>query len=216
MNSEIIYAIPGMSTDSRIFDRLNMENIHAIQWLEPHSTEHLDVYVKRMLDQIPTHIDTLLAVSFGGIIAQEMCRYRSFRKLILVSTITSPYELPFYLSIMRKIPLYKLSKGTWRIKLLPIWGKWVGITDTQEILLLQDMFSKFSDHYRFWSIRQIVNWEGNEKIPLPDLIRFHGTKDPLFPIDNVSGHQVIQGGDHFMVYRKADEIRLLIQEWLEY
>jgi len=214
MNRDIVYAIPGLGTDYRIFNKLTIPAFHALEWLEPHQDESLDLYVQRMLKQIPGSDCVLMGLSFGGVIAQEMCRYRRFRGLILISSITAPDELSFTLKGMRTIPYYRLSSGQWRIRLLPLWGRLFGISEQEEIQLLQDMFRGFTDNYRFWAIDQLIHWHGSENITLPPTLRLHGTKDPLFPASRVDKALYIDAGDHFMVYRKAAEISMHINAWI--
>jgi esterase/lipase len=46
-------------------------------------------------------------VSFGGVLVQEMAKHIKVRKLILVSTVKSKYELPRRMKLSRKLKLYK-------------------------------------------------------------------------------------------------------------
>lgn len=214
MNLNIVYAIPGMGVDHRIFSKLSIHDFHPVKWLEPHQDESLDSYAQRMLDQIPGSDFILMGFSLGGVVAQEMCRYRKFRGLVLISSIIRPDELSFALKSMQILPYYRLSSGKWRILLLPIWGKLFGITDQEEIKLLQDMFGGFTDNYRFWAIDQLIHWRGSKNIGLPPTLRLHGTQDPLFPAPKVDQALFIDGGDHLMIYRKATEISMHIHAWI--
>jgi len=211
-----IYAIPGLGTDRRIFSRLELPNLSPLEWLTPDPQETLVNYSYRMSQQITQPYPILLGVSFGGIVAQEIAARMDISRLILISTIVEPNERSWQLEFMRHIPLYKLTKGDWRIRTLPYWAKWYGITDHSEIELLQRMFSRFSDTYRMWAIEQVISWKGlSSPLPIPTL-RLHGSKDPLFPCQKIKSDEVIfiQGGDHFMIYRKPLHVTQHIQRWL--
>ena len=210
-----LFAIPGMSTDSRILAKLDLGEFNTIEWLEPGVDEDIKSYSLRMAAQIPEkQACNLIGLSLGGLVAQEICQLRKIKGLVLISTIKSQNELPGRLTIQKHLPLYKLSSGAWRIKSLPVWGPLAGIHKKEEITLLQSMFSSFSDHYRFWAIEQLIHWKG---VPsLPTYLHLHGKKDPLFPARHIDNATIIPKADHFMVYQKAGILSPLIQNFLEY
>ncbi|MEZ4774688.1 MAG: alpha/beta hydrolase [Bacteroidia bacterium] len=206
----IIYAIPGLGTDERIFSRLNLPfHLYFLKWLEPIPEESLQDYARRMAAQIPVQEPvTILAVSFGGIVAQEMAAFRPVEKILMISGIQSPAELPFHFSIMRKVPLYRLSRGKWRIYTLKYWSRLFGIHHREEQQLLVDIFKSFSDHYRMWAIRQLVHWRGLS-LETP-VIRLNGGRDKVFPVNKIQKSNILKNGNHFMIYQQAG----LISEWI--
>lgn len=209
-SSRIIYAIPGLGTDERIFSRLQLPyHLHFLQWLEPQARESLQAYAQRMAAQIPAGEPViLLGVSFGGIIAQEIAAIRPVEKILLVSSIRFPEELPFHFSIMRKIPLYRLSKGKWRIYTLKYWSRIFGIHHPEEQQLLMEIFSSFSHNYRMWAIQQLIHWQGIS-INTP-VFRLNGGRDKVFPVYKIQNLDISESGNHFMIYQQAG----LISEWI--
>ena len=207
-----IYVIPGLGTDLRIFSRFQHLEYTGLEWIEPHKSESLNGYARRMAQDIIHSAPILIGVSFGGVLAQEIASFLPLKKIVLISSIQSNSELPFHFQMMRKVPFYYLSQGNWRVKTLPLWGKLFGIHEKEEQNLLMDMFAKQSDSYRMWAINQLVFWQ-----PQPftsPLLHIHGTHDRVFPIRHIGSCIPIEGGDHFMVYRKAQEVERVINEWL--
>lgn len=210
--SSPIYAIPGLGTDLRIFSHFQQVEFRGLEWIDPNPSESLGAYARRLAQDIHHSEPILVGVSFGGVVAQEIASFLPVKRIILISSIQSDTELPAHFRFMRKVPLYHLSRGNWRVKTLPLWGRLFGIHDKAEQALLMDMFSKQSDSYRMWAIGQLLAWK-----PQPiscQVVHVHGTHDRVFPIQHIGSCIPIQGGDHFMVYRKAQEVEGVLTEWL--
>lgn len=207
--------MPGLGTDSRIFHQLRLPiPVYYLNWIKPNQNESLKSYAKRIAEQIDFDFPIILGVSFGGIIVQEIAHQMPVQAVILVSTITSPSELPFNLRMMRKLPLYHLAQGSWRIKTLALWAPRFGIQTESEQALLKSIFSRFGDTERMWAIRQLVHWEGiRESLDQPSL-RLHGTEDHVFPFSHIQTAKAIQGGRHFMIYQQAEEMSREIMDFL--
>lgn len=215
MLNKIIYAIPGLGVDERVFYDLCLTfEIQYLKWLIPKQQENLRDYAERMAVNIPNDRPSiLLGMSFGGILAQEISAIRPASALILISSIKSTDEKPWQLSLMKHVPLYYLSQGSWRVKAAGWLAPSYGIHKKEEIELLKDMFRSFGDVYRMWAIRQLCHWEGEE--PTIPLLHVHGDQDKILPLKTVKRAKVIRGGNHFMVKQRAGEISKIINTWLE-
>lgn len=209
-DSPAIYCMPGMATDYRIFQQLAIGPLHFMHWLQPEKDESLIHYTKRIAQQIQHPDPILIGVSFGGIISQEIARLLPVKSLILISTIKYGREKPFFFDVLKHIPLYRLTRGDWRIKLLPYVAPLAGFTDQKEVKLFQSMLSRFDDDYRMWCISQICNWE-SDTLPVPTY-HIHGTRDQIFSYGKIENPITIEGGDHFMVLRKG---KILSKEILD-
>jgi pimeloyl-ACP methyl ester carboxylesterase len=206
-----LYAISGLGTDERIFSRIDWPvPMTYLPWLQPEKGESLSAYAARMAANItdPEPV-VLLGLSFGGIVAQEIAHIRPVRQLLLLSTIKSPAELPFSFRFMRYLPLYQLSRGSWRIRALPYWAPRFGVQHQDEIELLAAMFGTFSDAYRMWSIRQLTRWN-QPSGPQAPFAHLHGSKDHVFPARYLKDATLISGSNHFMVYQQAPQV----SEWI--
>lgn len=216
MNEHHIYCISGMGLDERLFYRLNFQapNVHFIQWIEPLKRESLEDYARRMLEQVPTEgNNTLIGISFGGILAIEMAKLKRIQQVIIISSIKTRAELPFFFRFIKYIPFYKLSKPEWRRKTRERWGKYFGLFDKEALDFFEDMFEKSSETYKDWAIGQIANWK-NFDYPA-NLVHIHGTKDLVFPFKRVKDVIQIEGGTHFMVLDQAYEISKIVNEKLK-
>jgi pimeloyl-ACP methyl ester carboxylesterase len=208
-----IYAIPGLGMSPAIFDRLTLDlgPIHPISWIEPEDIqESFDHYCLRLSAQIDHHEGpiVLIGMSFGGLMAQRMTQMLPVDRLILISTLKASSEMPHWLRLMRQVPIYRLQNSWGRNRTFKLWAPRFGI-DTQPFIdFCRPMFNAHSDTYFQWAVRQIVSWE-NDTYP-QGLLHLHGDADDIFPHRYLGPHHAIKGGDHFMVYKQAEELSLLI------
>ena len=84
-----IYAIPGLGADARVFANVQRYlPLTIIDWKPNEANESIENYAGRMASEIPKNEPfILLGLSFGGVIAQEICRILKPEKLILLSSI---------------------------------------------------------------------------------------------------------------------------------
>ena len=213
-HSSPIYAIPGLGTNSRIFEPLQEQlPLRPLEWLPPASGESLRSYAARMAIAIDHPNPWLLGVSFGGIVAQEIARMRPIQGLILVSSLKAQDRRPAYIRWSRQFPLYRLTRGTWRIKTLPLYAPRFGVRKAAEIRTLKEIFKSFDDEYRMWALHQMAHWDGHP-ISRPYL-HLHGSKDRVLPIQGLQQVTRIEGGTHFMIYQQPEAIAKEFQRWLE-
>ncbi|MEM7658013.1 MAG: alpha/beta hydrolase [Bacteroidota bacterium] len=215
----MMYCLPGLGTDHRIFERLRLgEKVAFLDWIPPREDESLAEYAWRMTQRIDHPSPVLLGLSFGGVVAQEMAQQINCEGLILISSIQDPDELPLHMKLWRYLPLYRLARGSWRINTLPVWANWFGISKAEEQQLLMEMFRAAEDQIRIWSMEQLIFWRpAFQEQDLPPYVRIHGKRDKVFPLNDRSRSyhiQWIEEGNHFMVYQKAEEISRIVQEFL--
>lgn len=109
----MLYLLPGLGADERVFQNLLpllKAPAQVLTWLPPESaTETLAHYVARMAEAVPEDQPCLVVgVSFGGVVALEICRLRPLAQAVLVSSIPDAGSLPLLLRIVRKTRVYKL------------------------------------------------------------------------------------------------------------
>lgn len=211
----ICYAIPGLGVTGEVFNRLSEHlEMQVIDWILPESGESLQRYAGRMANFLPAGPVVLIGYSFGGIVAQEIARQRPELQLVLINTLVSTDEKPLWLRMMSIIPLYRLARGNWRIKLLPLYGRRYGLTNREDISILQKMFSETPGVLRMWSIQALIDWKGN-KLSAENVLRLHGNRDKVFPLTRMMTEGIwIEKGRHFMVWQQAEEIAGEIRHWL--
>ena len=209
--------LSGLGFDERIFSNLNIANadIKYLKWLEPNNNETLESYVKRIMEQIHPSEEPiiLLGHSFGGIIVQEISRHIDVKKIILVSSVKTEFEMPVRIRMMRYFPLYKILNKELILKSFPVWARVFGYNSEKGRNLFTQMIGNSSNNYLRWSLKTISEWKQTNK-KLPEIIQIHGTRDKTFPIKLIKKPMVIEDGSHFMIYSKADEVSKIINKVL--
>lgn len=206
MSQELIhvYLMPGMAANPTIFENIklpiNKYKIHLLEWFIPIDGESIVDYAKRMLKKVDHENSVLIGVSFGGILVQEMAKLRSFRKLIIISSVKTNLELPKKMKVVKATKIYKILP-TSLVSNIDMLAKYVfGETANKRLELYKKYLSVNDKQYLDWAIEQMVCWE-QEQV-LPEVIHIHGDKDPVFPIKNIENCITIKGGTHIMIINK--------------
>ena len=200
-----LYLMPGMAANPSIFENISLPSdsytIHLLQWQLPEPGETLSQYALRMTRYIKHEHIVLLGVSFGGVLVQEMAKHIEVRKLILVSTVKSKYELPRRMKLSRKLKLYKLLPAR-LIEDVDKLAKYAfGETIKNRVDLYQKYLSMNDRRYMKWAVKEMVCWD--QAAPLENVIHIHGTEDKVFPIKYIHNCIEVTGGTHIMVITRA-------------
>ena len=142
----------------------------------------------------------LLGVSFGGIIVQEMSKFLTLKKLIIVSSVKSKHELPKRLKIAKKTKAYKLVPTRLLSNVEALAKYAFGETVSNRIELYKKYLSVNDKGYLDWAIEHIVCW--NQEKAITNVIHIHGEKDAVFPIYNIKECITIKEGTHIMIINK--------------
>lgn len=209
-----IYLIPGLATDRRIFTNLSEElKDYNLIYLEHLPTLDEDETIPEYAFRLIQHQDffdedsIIIGLSLGGIIATEMAKIISFRKVILISTIKHYNEIPPLIRLASKLKIYlppQLIKNT--VKPISIL---LGVTNLTGADYISKIINDSNERHIVWAQKAVVKWNNNL---IPDnYIHIHGTKDEIFPIRNVKASHRIKGGTHCMIMDRAKEIAKIIK-----
>lgn len=213
-----IYFVPGLAADKEIFENIKLSettyNLHVISWLIPSKKETIAQYARRMAAFVTEKNAVLVGVSFGGVVAQEMSSYLKLKKLIIISSIKTKFELPTKFKIAENLKFYKLiptrllliSKNYSRFALGPISRKRLKLF--QHYLPIRDKL------YLDWAIKNMICW--NQDKPLPGVYHIHGDNDLVFPIKNIDNVIIIAGGSHIMLLTKGLAVSRKIVDIISY
>lgn len=199
-----VYLMPGMAANPSIFQYIRLpENqfvVHWLEWFLPEQDESLESYAKRMSLKVEHDNAVLLGVSFGGVLVQEMSRFLNLRKLIVVSSIKTKYEMPKRLHLVRKTKAYKVLP-TQLFGNIDLLGKYAfGDTLNKRVELYKKYLSVNDKCYLDWAIKEMVSWTQEE--PLENCIHIHGDNDAVFPINYLNNYITVKGGTHIMIINK--------------
>lgn len=212
-----IYFLSGLGADERVFARLKLPigyQMEFIPWEPVKGDESLEEYARLLARKIDATKPFLLAgLSFGGIVAAEICTFMKPEKLILFSTVTTKHELgPFY-RIAGKLHLYRILPTLFMRLSLPAAYWFFGPLDIEGKNLIADYVLLINGFYLRWCLGQISCWQ-NTSVFHPH-IRIHGTEDRVFPLTSQTEiKHVIRDGGHTCVFTHADEVSEVLRKEL--
>lgn len=216
MEKIALYIISGLATDERVFKNIHFPEfveVHFIAWKKPLRKETLDAYVDRLIKEIDQSKPfVLLGLSFGGVIAQEMAKKIDPLETVIISSITSAKEIPWYFRLVGKLKLNRIFPFGF-FKFPNFFINWIfGAKTRDDKKLLAGILRDADTSLIRWSVEQLLSWRSENK---PESIfRIHGTNDKLLPLKNKNADAIINGGGHLMVYNKAEDVELIIESVL--
>ena len=206
------YLIPGLGADERVFRRLRLAGtVHILQWLAPQSpTEPLAHYAARLAEAVPpTEPCWLVGVSFGGLLAQEIGRLRPLARVVLISSLGQPTDLPPLLRLAGATGLHRLVPFG-LLKWLPRAAQWFfGARGGTEYRLLRQILHDTNPAFARWATAQLLSWRGPG---LPSLVRLHGTRDRLLPAGTAHIDYLVPGAGHFLIVSHAAQVSQMLNE----
>ncbi|MCE2611834.1 alpha/beta hydrolase [Flavobacteriaceae bacterium D16] len=199
-----VYFMPGLAASSRIFEFIELPSetfeIHYLEWFLPDHGMSFEAYARKMVAQIEHDKSVLIGVSFGGMLVQEMAKFISPRKIIIISSIKQKSELPKRLLFAKYTKVHRLLP-TGLVNNVELLAKYAfGETVNKRLSLYEQYLSLRDKYYLDWSIDKIVHWEQNTYHP--DLVHIHGDKDAVFPVGPISDYIPVKGGTHTMILHR--------------
>ena len=209
--SKNIYCISGLGADKRVFDKLQFKGYQPvhISWLAPNKQEKLADYAKRLAAEIKEDEPIVIGLSFGGIVAVEIAKHIAAEKVILISSVKSSQETPWYFKMFRWLPIHLLipfKSLLWAVYWLINW--FFSLENQAEKKLLKAILVDTDAQFLKWALNQVVYWRSQE---IPDRIfHLHGTGDRIFPLRFIQPDLTVEGGGHFMIMNRAELVSQII------
>jgi hypothetical protein len=212
-----VYFISGLGADERAFYKIRIPDrfqTHYLDWIDHYDGESFGDYACRFAERINTAQPfCLVGLSFGGMLAIEISRIVVPEKIILVSSITTCYEMPWYMRIARALHLDKVVPAGLLNKVYPFTDWFFGTLTKDEKALIRDIIQKAKPAFLRWAIAQIIHWK-NTKRPV-HLVHIHGAADRVFPFRYVHADIPIPLGGHFMIYHESASVSHALTQALE-
>jgi pimeloyl-ACP methyl ester carboxylesterase len=212
-----IYLIAGLGADTRLYNNIDLQehNVTPLDWIEPHRSDTLSTYSQKIVHQYGIIKNSvIIGVSQGGMIAVEIAKQIPVKKVILISSIKTIDEAPWYFSLFRTLPAYKLIPGKWFTSLGFLIKPIFGHMSEEDTWLFNDMLKNSSPLLVKWSMGAILHWD-NKTIP-PNLYHINGNKDLVFSYKRIhNATAIISGGTHIMIFDRAKEINKLLKSILK-
>ena len=213
-----IYLIPGLGGDKRMYagQLARFPSTTVLEFIPPRKAEKISEYAKRLAASIDLSKEFILVgVSLGGILAQEIAKHYTPKKVVVISSVKSREELPLWMRIFKYIPLPKLIPGgfyLWAFMIL-IWFKTLFSRSNFVLGNLKNMAKDADPEFVYWAANQVVAWQ--HPIENFQAYHIHGTKDFLFPLWRIKGvNTVVKNGTHAMILTHVKQINEALNQVL--
>ena len=210
-----VYFISGLGADKKAFQKIKLpsgfESVF-IDWILPEKNESLPEYAERLSAIINTDEQyVLIGLSFGGMIATEIARIKNPIKTIIISSLASSVELPWY---FKKAGQWRLHKAipVGLLKSATLLNRIIGAGTTEDKAVIYHYIKNADPVFIRWSLNAIMNWGQQNR--LPGIIHLHGSKDHLLPIKYTQPDYIINNGGHLMVLNQAKEVNSILEKIL--
>jgi len=210
-----IYCISGLGATAKAFSKLTIDGyrLHVIEWMQPLPKETIEQYAQRMRSEIQQDNPVLMGLSFGGMMCIEIAKQIPVQKIIIISSIKSAAELPFWMKAAGRLKLNKMLPVKSNYKLsMPIQNYFLGVSTPEEKEVVAASRRAANTQYVQWAVDKVINWNSNWQHPA--IIHIHGDADKMFPIKKINPTFIVKQGGHFMIMNKATEVSALIQQSL--
>ncbi|GGP02270.1 hypothetical protein GCM10010992_05980 [Cloacibacterium rupense] len=185
-------------------------NVIHIDWIFPLEKETLQNYALRISKSLTDENAILIGLSFGGMLAVEISKIRKFKKIFLLSSAKTKFEIPFYYRVLGKLNLLKIIPISFFKSVNFLTYFVFGAKNIFEKILLKDIVKNTDESFLKWALHQIINWK-NENY-FKDIIHIHGNRDLILPHYFVKYDYLIDGGTHFMTLNHSEKIKRIILE----
>ncbi len=211
-----VFLIPGLGADARIYNKIIIHDgeLIPVKWLIPEATDTLEDYAQKIINEYNINTnDVVIGNSLGGMIAMEIAKKISLSKTILISSIRTVREAPWYFKIFKSAPVYKLLPDKIFAHLGPTTVRSVfGNMSDEELWLFKDMITHASPFFMKWAMWAILHWT-NQTIP-DNVYQIIGDVDKVFPLNLNMDPIIVKGGTHIMIFDKAEEVNKILKQIL--
>ena len=209
-----IYIFSGLGADERVMQQLDFSGFSTtfIKWIAPRDKESIENYTTRIIDQITTSNPTLIGLSFGGIIAIEVAKQIDIKNVILISSVKTIKEIPFYYRLAGQLRLTKLLPTIFLKHSSLILNWFFGISSSSDKQLLKQILLDTDTYFLRWAIDKITLWTNT--VQTKNIFHIHGESDRILPIRFVDCNIKIHNGGHLMALNKSNELTKILRQHL--
>lgn len=209
-----IFIFSGLGADERVFQKFDLSNFEVIyiKWIIPQTNETIEEYATRLVCQITDKNPILIGLSFGGIMAIEVSKQIETEKILLISSVKTRKEIPFYFRFAGKLRLHKLLPAK-ILKSANFMTKWFfGTSSKFDKEILQQILRETNPIFLKWAIDCLLHWSHDQA--MENVFHLHGTKDRILLNRFLKCDLLVKGGGHLMVLNKATEVSEIINDQL--
>jgi pimeloyl-ACP methyl ester carboxylesterase len=210
-----IILLSGMAADGSLFaaQQQAFPQLRAPAWIDPMPEESLRDYAARFARMLDPGCPCIVGgASFGGIVALEMAQHLQARACVLISSVRSPRELPWWYRICRPMALLDpdalglVAAGIGRFS-----APSIGRGTARNLRRLSEPSSAFLR----WATWAVLRWQPSVRRRLVPICQIHGDADRTFPVRLTRPDVIVQDGGHLLTVTHASVVNEFVRHVLE-
>lgn len=205
-----IYIISGLGADKRMFQNYSFDdfNVIHIDWILPFQNEIFQSYAFRISENMNDENAFLIGLSFGGMLSVEISKIKKFKKIFLLSSAKTMFEIPLYYRVLGKLNLLEIIPVSFLKSVNFLTNFVFGAKTNSEKILLKDIIRNTENSFMKWALYQIINWKNKDFEE--NIFHIQGNRDLILPHYFVKYDYLIEGGTHFMTLNQSKKIEQII------
>ena len=186
-------------------------NVIHIDWILPFQNETFQSYAFRISENMNDENAILIGLSFGGMLSVEISKIKKFKRIFLLSSAKTKFEIPFYYRFLAKLNLLRIIPSSILKRVNSLTYLVFGVKTNAEKSLLEDIVRNTDERFLKWALHQIMNWK-NENYS-ENIVHIQGNRDLILPHYFVKFDYLIEEkGTHFMTLNQSQKIEKIIIE----
>lgn len=205
-----IYIISGLGADKRMFQNYSFDdfNVIHIDWILPFQNETFQSYAIRISENMNDENAILIGLSFGGMLSVEISKIKKFKRIFLLSSAKTMFEIPLYYRVLGKLNLLEIIPVSFLKSVNFLTNFVFGAKTNSEKILLKDIIRNTENSFMKWALYQIINWKNKDFEE--NIFHIQGNRDLILPHYFVKYDYLIEGGTHFMTLNQSKKIEQII------
>jgi pimeloyl-ACP methyl ester carboxylesterase len=205
-----LYCISGLGADHSVFQKVKLPDTELVPVPWPAFSKSDDVasYAQKVSANIPGEKPSILGLSFGGMLLMEIAKKRPLDRVFLVSSVKTSSEFAEPSGLLKFVFNTNIVPASFYTMTSSKMDAMFGAKTDEEKALLHKIIKNSDGHFMKWALHALIKWR-NDVYPR-NTIHIHGTADKIIPPTNVKPDYWIEGGEHLMIYSRADEINRIL------
>lgn len=206
-----IILLSGMAADGSLFapQREAFPQLVAPSWIDPLPQESLRDYAGRLARFLdPGCLCIVGGASFGGIVALEMATQLRAEACVLISSVRSPAEFPWWYRLLR--PASRLNPAT----LGSVAGRVAELSAPSLPRGTARRLRRLSEPnaaFLRWASWAVLGWQPSPGVRGVRVLQIHGDADRTFPVRFTRPDVVVAGGGHLLTLTHPKIVNQFLQ-----
>lgn len=198
--------LSGMGADARLFapQAEAIPELLTPAWITPLACESLPAYALRLAKCIDPGGPCIVGgASFGGVVALEMAAHLRAKACVLISSVRSPAEFPWWYRVLRPVASLGPERLAWAAGLAA--GMSAPSMGRRTAARLRRLSQPESEFLR-WASWAVLRWRPSPEIGRLPIFQIHGDSDRTLPVRLTRPDVTIAGAGHVLTLTHPREV----------